>query len=69
MKIVTVNGRTMTVEGNIRMFVHKLELSRKAVVTWVDDNTCVIVDSGAQIDKPMHSLSSGYNTTIKDGAK
>lgn len=69
MKTVTLNNRTMTVEGNIRMFVHKLELSRKAVVTWIDSDNCVITDAGVQIDKPMHSLSSGYNTTIKDGAK
>ena len=67
MKTVIVNGRTIPVQGNIRIFVDKLQLTRKAVVTWVDDNTCVIVDSGAQIDKPMHSLSSGYNTTIKEG--
>lgn len=69
MKTVTVNGRVLPVEGNVRMFVHKLELSRRAVITWVDNDTCVITDNGVQIDSPMQSLSSGYKTTIKDGAK
>lgn len=69
MKTVTVNGRVLPVEGNIIMFVHKLELSRKAIITWVDSDNCVITDKGAKIDRPMVSLSSGYKTVINGSAK
>lgn len=66
MKTVTINGKVHTVTGNILVYVNRLELSRKAVITWIDKDTCIIVDSGTQIERPMTSLSSGYKTTIKE---
>lgn len=69
MKTVTVNGKLHNVSGNILVYVNRLErgLSRHAVIKWIDDNTCVITDSGAKIDNPIQSLSSGYKTVIKEG--
>lgn len=71
MKTVTVNGRLHNVSGNILVYVNRLErgLSRHAVITWVDNDTCIITDNGSQIEKPIVSLSSGHKTSIKDGAK
>lgn len=66
MKTVTINGKVHTVSGNILVYVNRLELSRKAVVTWVNENTCVITDN-VNFDRPITSLSSGYKTTIKEG--
>ena len=68
MKTVTVNGRVHNVSGNILVYVNRLErgLSRHAVITWVDSDTCVITDNGAKIDKPLNSLSSGHKTVIKE---
>lgn len=69
MKTVTVNGRVHEVTGNVLVYVNRLEsgLSRHAVITWIDANTCVITDNGAMIDRPMDRLSSGHKTTIKEG--
>lgn len=66
MKTVTINGKVHNVSGNILVYVNRLELSRKAIITWVDKDTCIIVDNGAMISRPITSLSSGYTTTIKD---
>lgn len=66
MKTVTINGKVHNVSGNILVYVNRLELSRKAIITWVDKDTCIIVDNGAQIDRPITSLSSGYTTTIRE---
>ena len=66
MKTVTINGRVHNVSGNILVYVNRLELSRNAVIEWIDKNTCVITDS-VNFDRPITSLSSGYTTTIKEG--
>lgn len=65
MKTVIVNGKVHNVSGNILVYVNRLELSRKAVIEWIDKNTCVITDN-VNFDRPMNSLSSGYTATIKD---
>ena len=68
MKTVIVNGKVHNVSGSILVYVNRLErgLSRRAVIEWIDKNTCVITDS-VNFDRPITSLSSGYTTTIKEG--
>ncbi len=63
MNTVTVNNRTYTVK-NARMFVHKLHLSRNAIITWDAQGNCTIVDNPT-IDRPLSKLSSDIRTTIK----
>lgn len=65
MHTVTVNGRIYPV-SNPKMFVHKLQLTRNAVIAWDTQGNCVIIDN-PQIDRPLVKLSSDVRTTIKEG--
>ena len=64
MYTVTVNNRLYTVK-NPKMFVHKLQLTHNAIITWHTDGNCTIVDN-PQIDRPLTKLSSDIRTTIKE---
>jgi len=64
MYTVTVNDRVYPVRNPL-MFVHKLQLSRNASVTWHTDGNCTIVDNPL-IERPLIKLSSDIHTTIKE---
>lgn len=67
MKTVNFNGKVLTVSGNIHVFIDRLQLTRNAQISWIDKDNVVITDK-VTFDRPITSLSSGYTTTIKDGA-
>ena len=66
MKTVTVNGKVHYVSGNILVYVNRLDVSRKAVITWIDENTCVITDN-VMLDRPIDNLSTGNVGYITKG--
>lgn len=66
MKTVTVNGKVHFVSGNILVYVNRLDVSRKAIITWIDKDTCVITDN-VMIERPIINLSTGNVGHITKG--